>query len=49
MSLEGLGTLVGLIAADLAFVRDVESVQLVQPVRDWFTVPAQRQVLNRAV
>ena len=47
VSLEGLGTLVGLVAADLALVGDVEPVQLVQPVRNWFTVPAQRQVLNR--
>ena len=35
-----------LVAANLAVVRYVESVQLVQPVRDRLTVPPQRQVLD---
>ena len=35
MSLESLGSLVGEVATNLAIVRDVQAVQLVQPVGDW--------------
>lgn len=34
MALECFGPFVGVIAADLAVVADVEAVQLVQPVRN---------------
>ena len=40
VALERLGPLVGEVSADLAVVRDVEAVQLVQPVRDGLAVPA---------
>merc|ERR1712004_37684 len=46
VSLEGLGSLVGEVATNLAIVRDVQAVQLVQPVGDWLAIPAQGQVLG---
>ena len=35
---------VRVVAADLALVLDVKAMQLVQPVRDWLAIPAERQV-----
>ena len=35
MSLESLGSLVGEVTTNLAIVRDVQAVELVQPVGDW--------------
>ena len=36
MSLEGLGSFVGEVSTNLTVVRDIETMQLVQPVGDWF-------------
>merc|ERR1719410_1972634 len=46
VSLESLGSLVGEVATNLAIVRDVQAVELVQPVGDWLAIPAQGQVLG---
>ena len=46
VSLEGFGTLVGEVAADLAVVRDVEAVEFVEPVGNGFAVPTQGKVLR---
>mmetsp|Transcript_34458 Transcript_34458/g.103172 ORF Transcript_34458/g.103172 Transcript_34458/m.103172 type:complete len:247 (-) Transcript_34458:1310-2050(-) len=44
VALEGARAHVGLVAADLAPVLDVEAVELVEPVGDGLAVPAERQV-----
>jgi hypothetical protein len=46
VALKCFGPFVGEVAADLAVVRDVEAVKLVQPVGDRLAVPAERQVLR---
>ena len=46
MALEGLGSAVRVVATDLARVADVETMQLVQPIRYRLPIPAQRQVLR---
>ena len=46
MSLERFGSFVGEVAADLAVVRGVEAVKLVQPVGNRLPVPTKRQVLR---
>lgn len=46
MLLESLRTLVCLISANLARVREVETMKLVEPIRDWFSVPAEWKILR---
>ena len=40
VSLKGLGTAVRVVAADLTRVADIETMQLVQPIRYRLAVPA---------
>merc|ERR550519_1015954 len=46
MSLKSLGSLVSEVSTNLTVVRDVEAMQLVQPVGDGLAIPAQGQVLR---
>ena len=46
MALEGLGSAVRVVTTDLTRVADIETVQLVQPIRYRLAIPAQRQVLR---
>ena len=42
VSLESLGPLVGEITTNLAIVRDIQAVQLVQPIGDWLACAYER-------
>ena len=46
VSLEGFRSSIGLIATDLAFVIDIETVKFVQPIGDWFPIPAEGQIFR---
>jgi hypothetical protein len=46
MHLECPSTPVTVVSANLALIFDAKTVQLVQPVRNWLSVPSQRQVLG---